>query len=684
MSAKFGGVYLGGAASYEFDLAIGTSPVEKAWEVTAARAARISLGVPLGFDVSGGARGKSLSWQYLYCLEVLPGRNPHQRVLHVADRRWLWSRAWVSAGFNIPRATGQNLLLGDAQVIENQLIQPDLVYAKWSLYPPENGAAPWTALQILDYVFKALGQPYRIEGSIPEVEAQPLELDDTGDRALERVLAYLPGANVYIDLDGTAVVFSTLPPPTVKTQVRGESPYPFLARKHAIYPGDVQTVSRRALRPKNVHVLFTPEVEIRFEASEGATISRDTAVLKNIAPLPDVTLTLGNGRRVNRGSYVTLQDLFTAWGAFGYRNQEMSFDLMRKHALKYGWAAFEQQFGNDPNGPPNVVHQQRASAAVENWRQLWQIEETFMGRISSLKAERVAILNPETALRAPAEAFCDWTRRPSFKGMATKSEANMNQGWAVQGYAALLADARSSPARITIENESAGVFRVRPQVDPYGLSQSMVWGYPAAIGSLPAGTIPSQDMAKANQQREDLYARWDCVELSSTFQMAVVMTCVPASPNDLRRFHTVTIPQAAAGESGAEGPDVYVRVQPGIMTARFAWTDGNGQALTDTVLGRTQGYPPGALVNAVQVQAVAIAMAKRTYTQWRDTPLGSAQVDLDPEVKPQGTLSSVRHHMTGGVAATVVDFNGDRKPVDLWPFLDQSTRRAILKILRDT
>lgn len=684
MSVRFGGVYLGGANSYEFEMAVGVRPVEKFWVVTAARAARIPVGVPLDLVVSGSSKGKTLTWQNLYCLEILPGPTPHQRTLHVADRRWLWSRRHVASEFNVRRTTGDKFFVNNTTNVENAVVQPTLAYAKWSLYPRDNGGSLWTGLQILGDVFQAIEQPYRVDGTLPEIEIQDLALDDTGGDALERAMArcFSGGADVYIDLDGTAVVFNTLPPPTIKTQVRGEPPYPFLARKHAIYPGDVQSVSRRALRPKNVHVLFSIEAETRYDFNEGGTIARDDPVLKNVAPSPDVAVTLSDGTVVSRGSYVLLESLFSAWGAFGYFNRQMSTDVLRKNALKHGWASFEQEFGNNPLEPPDPVKQRRAATAVEHWRRTFQIDETFVQRITNLRASRLAVLNVQTGLYAPAEVYCDWTRRPSFKGYARKPEANMNHGWAVQGYAPLLADAKVCPASVTIEDASAGVFRVHPQIDPYGLTQAMVLGYPAAVGSAPAGSLPQQDgLAAANRQREDLYARWDCVELSSTFKLAVILSASPASPNDLRRFHKITISQAEAGESGAEGPDVYIRVFPGVLTARYGWSDENGQQILDAIRGRGAGFPPSALLNETLLRSVAIATAKRTYSNWRDLPLGSAQIDMDPTIKPQGSLSSVRHVMNGGVVATVVNFEGPKKPVDLWPFMDSATRRTLMRYL---
>lgn len=685
-----GDLVLGGSNTYEWPIVPGVAPQEQFWNVSAPRADEVRLGTPVTYSKAGVR--KPLTVQQLYVLEVLPATSPRQRVLHVSDRRWLWSRKWISSAFNVRRATGDKFLVNNTDSIENAVVQPTLAYAKWSIFPPENGSVPWTALQVLDFVFKKLDQPYRIDESVGRAKdvaalnVQDLELDDSGAKALERVLAYLPGTDVYMDHDGTAVVYSTLPGEEfATTRVRGEPPFPFLRRMHATYPGDVQIVNRRALRPRRVHVLFTPEVEIRMNFQEGGTVDRDAPNLVNVAPAPEPQTTLADGRVVARGSYVPLETLFTAWGAFGFDpstegTRAVSIEVLRKHAFKHGWAGFEQAFANQPLQPFNAVYAQRAACAVDNWRRTYQVSEFFMQRLASIRAERVAILNTETGAYAPAEVFCDWVRRPSMLGLAKDiADDNTTQGWAVRGYAPLLANARVLPGgrdAVDVADPQAGIIRVHPQVDPYGHSQAMALGYPSTDGG-----IPSINLGKANEEAEDLYAQWDCVELEEGFKLAVVLTCVPASPNDTAKFHRVSITAEEANAGPADGPDVYIRVFPGVMTARFAWSDALGNDLVQSVRGFGPGYPLAALVNDGFVRDVALASAKRLYSSLRDGPMGSAAVDMDPDIKPFGNVTSVRHVMSGGVTETIVTFGAVRTPADIRPYLDASTRRAIDRML---
>lgn len=676
-----GGVVLGGSDVYEWEHVVGAAPVEKFLTLTAERAERIPQGQPISYEVVRDGK-PTYKVDFLYAIEVLPATNPRQRVVRVVDRRYWWERKLVVGEFNVPVARGNLFLVQTSSTLENALIEPSQEWAKSSLFPVDNGTQRWTARQLIDHVFQKLETPYRYieDPPIQEIEVFDFALDDEGHTALERVLRYLPGCDVYIDRAGTAVIFNSQPPFSAGTRERGAPVFPYLARRHVTFPGDVQIVNRRFIKPKAVHVYYTPEVEIRYNFSEGSSVTSDGTDLRNIGFVPDFTLTSGS-RVYPRGSPLELGTMFSAWGAFGIDPEtnapmEITTSKLRKFALKHGWASFEQMFGNTPLAVPNPVYQQRAAEAIRRWRRTYQIAEDFRDRISSIKAVRVAIINPVTRRRAPSEAYCDWVRRPAMKGFANPGDINQLHGWAVRGYAATLSEAKACPADVQILDPRAGIFDVTPRVDPFGLSQAMILGYPTG------GTMPTQGgLADANRTGLDLYAQWDQVELDATFNLSVVLTCTPSSPNDLRKLHKVTVFPGDVGEAAAEGPEWHVRVYPGLLTARFAWTDGGGQELVNVIKGLSNTFPTQLLVNADLVTAVAQATARRIYSRYRDGPAGQAAIDMDPSIEPSGWLSSVRQSAAGGVTETVVQFGGPRRPVDIWPFLSAAHRKWLTQDL---
>jgi hypothetical protein len=673
-AVTLGGVVLGGEQTYAWDLTYGTQPAQQAFVLTAERAALVPLGVPLTFSIENVR--KPLKVEHAYALEVLAASRPHQRTVIVADRRWLWSRKWVSSSFNVRRASGNNALISEAgQPVELAQIQPRIRYAKWSLFPQNDGTTPWTALQVLSYVFERLEQPYRVEGVLPQVEIQDLVLDDDGASALQRVLAFLPGADVYMDFDGTAVVLNTLEDrgSGARTAVRGEGPF---SRKHTT-GGDIQVADRSALRPASVVVLFTPEIEVRFNYTEGGTRTLDSNEMVNVAASPDLTLTLSTGDTVARGSYVPLGTLFTTWGAFGVFSEALTFAQLCRYG--FGASLLEQVYSRDTAAVVDATSAARIRQTTDAWRRLYQIDELFMQRLASVRANRVAIVNAATGLRARSEAYCDFVRRPNKKNPAVKTIAQgVDFGWIVSGYAALLSNAKAAPAIVSVVDGDAGIIRVEPQNDPWGRTDAIMLGAPGGTGFIPrqAGD------AESNRTGVDVYSQWAACEMSTTFSLSTVLTCVPASPNTTDRLHAVEVPAAEVGQTGT-GPTVYVRVFPGIMSARFAWSDDQAEAIRGSIL-RGDKVPPSLMVNPRDVQDVARASAQAVYANLQDQPtttFGPVEVDMNPDIKPSGPLGLVRHGLERGITVTLVTATGYRKPVDLWPFLSGSTRRAILRVL---
>jgi hypothetical protein len=666
------GTVLGGSSTYSWALRWGSAPNEELWTLTDDRAAALPLCQPLTFEVQADGGRKDLKVEQLYVLEVLPGPTPMQRTARVADRRWLWGRPIVDSRFNVLRATGESTLRSEASApVELAQIEPDVRYAKWSL---DGESIAWTPRRILEWLFsEVLLTPLRIEGDLPQIEVQDLDLNGSGSDALDQVLGFLPGAEVFIDYDGTAVVRNVLalPAPSGLTQVRGQpvQVLPGLNRRHT-FGGDMTRADRRALRPSAVEVYFQPEVECRFDGGENVTTARDRPELRNVAPTPDLTTTLSTGEIVARGSYVPLSDLFTIWGSFGVRSEPLSFSVLcslgfSASLLEVLWSGTAGSLLADP------VSVARARAATQHWRRTYQIDERFLQRISGIKATRVAILNPRTGLRAKSQVFCAYTRRPNIKNPMAKGQIeNPEFGWAVDGWAAAIADAKPAPATVTVQDEGAGIIRFEPQLDPQGITDAIMFGESAS------GLLPTHEGdAAANRNGNDALAQWQAMKMVSTFKIATVLTVTPASPNNLGRLWKVTIPAAAVGHDGT-GPVVQVRAS--FPTARFAWSDTQGEETIQAIL---RGTPPpaGQLVNAGQLDAVAKAMARAVYTNLSDQPLTSApvSVDMDPDVKPVGALGDVRHGLQNGRTTTVVTATGIRRPVSLWPFLDASTRRVL-------
>lgn len=655
------------------------TPLDRVYNVTKDRAERIKafLGAPQLLETTSPGRPDSI-WDFIYALEIKPGSDPFMRRVRLSDRRWLWPKRWVAITMNKRRATGDTFLVGGDR-LENKILLDRLRYAEYSLFPPDSPSGVWTARDAIEHVLvNELDTPVVFKDEPPtQVEIQDLIIDDQGADAVARIMAYLPGMNLYINRNGEAVIYDT--------QSGDEEAILEAAPPPQTGGGTVEVVDKRALRPSKVIALFSAEIEQRFNYAEPAAgvtqvSTDDTPVLEAVMFSPDVLTTLADGTEVTRGSIIKQQDAFTAWGAFGSLNKEVSFDVLRKQATGYGFGAFMQAWGNNYKTPPNPVNTARASAAITSWRNDFQIERIYVGRLESVRAYRASILSLERGIYAPSEAFADWTRRPGFYGFSRGLDANDNQGWAIRGYPTdeLLDSARAAPARVTVRDDGSGLLHIEPTLDAFGFNTEQWFGFPED------GLLPSQDAGKGKSQGLILYRHWKAVKFEAGWKLAVVLTVVPGSPNTLDRFYQVEItPDQIKPEVGpSEGPVVYVRVFPGVMTARFGYRDESAAQITAVVKGEAPySTISDRLLNEDFVNNVALAAATRVYEPLRDRPIGSMSVDWSPEMEPGGSLGTVEHIMSGGALTTRATFSAVQQPLDVWRYLNASTRRAVLMVL---
>jgi len=674
----YAGEILGGSSVFDWDLRAGTKPVDKVYTLTQSRAAKLQdkVGTPQTLRIE--RENMVLEIQQVYLVEVGPGADPFSSTIRLVDRRWLWARKHLAITFNLRRAIGDVFLLNTDGDISNAVPQPKIKYAKYTI----DGNKPYTARRALAKVMQELGQKHIFEDKPPEVEIENLVLDDAGDNGVERVLAYMPGMAVYINRKGEAVFYDKLSgkEKTILDQV---------ARTQRVGL-QVGTVDRSGVRPTKVRGLFTPWMELRLDYEEPTSSASfktfvqdeflDSNTLINVAPSPDVELVLKDGRKVARGTWVPLQDLFDAWGVRQTKGgaQPVSFKAIRKMIMGIGPLNFAMQFGNPSNTIPDPVWTARAATVMAHWRRTFRIADTFWQRIASIMPIRASILNTETGAYGPAEAYCNWTRKPSMWGLAKKrAEPNTQQGWFVEGYAANLSAAHPVPATVSIEDAQSGVIRVEPKFDPYGLTDQMVFGRPTN------DTIPSVDLGKSNGSGAVEFGRWGLIVLQPSWKLSVLLTVVPGSPNTSQRLHAEEqVGRIPLGSRAATGPVQDTRIRSGVMPALYKWQDSRSGRIVDAIRGRGT-LPVELCTNRNTLRKLTKAAADRVYETLSDRPFGSVTVDMAPALEPTGSMESVRHLMQNGATVTRADFPAIRQAADIWRYLDGSTRRAVLHVLNN-
>lgn len=680
------GIPLGGANRYGWPLVAGVTPHEERWTVSNrfVEQVRPLLGKPQTFKIEGPR--ETYEVEKLYPIQLLPGSNPHEHVLVVADRRWLIGREHVCRHFNIRRLDGRkrfNDNNGQLQE-ENAVFDPEFEFAAYSLFANRQ---PWTAKAALDEVLLALFGADWDTRDFPVVgdpEIRDIIIDDSGEHALALALGFVPGANLYVDRRGKAIVYNQLSGTERKVLTD-------LGNRQQAVGAVAAMVDNSVLRPSKVRVLFDPELECRVEFATSRV--RGKLQLDPITQSVDGRLQITDPltqeqRVVGLGSWEHSDAVYEAWGVFGQSKRPLSNERLAVHAAS-GFKLVEALYATNSAGAPSAQGARRLASAVSSYRRDFALDREAFGRLRSLQPNRVSILNRMFGSRVPSPVFTDWIRVPSMVGLSNVKA----RAWDIAGGVNVgqpLSEGQIAPA--TVSTIAPGMFRFEPrQQDWGGLAQATHFGRPSQ------GILPSNDVGSdANRTGLDVYAASEFLEFDPAFRLATIMTASPGAPNNNRRMHVVEVtPDQVRGRLGRAvgeclGPPITVRIPPSLMTAKFGYSDALRDEIERLVLGgdAVAELAPDEtgeidsvrdlLVNEDFVQSFAEAAAAAVYSRFIDRPAGVASVDMNAEIEPTGAISRVDHEMVDGVTRTVVRFSDPRQLPSLFRYLDQDVRQALL------
>ena len=601
----------------------------------------------------------------------------------LVDRRWLWSREHIVRDYNVRRTSGDFRLVGSKMAkIQVKDSLPDFIYRRMTL----KEGVPYTAKDVLeDLLTQLVGKSgFRIGTFSIFRDIVDLSIDDSGTAAMQRVLGYIPGAQIFVDLDGKVVVYNSL----------DGSEGAMIARAGPPIPGSglVQLVDKSPIRPKNVISLFDLEPEIRFNYTElDSSTTRTTPVpgkeartLQNVIPVTDPTLTL-NGKTVARNTWLPIEDWLSAvegladypGGASGKSAAKtlgaLNQTLIRKHYLS-GFQHLRNKYVLSQLGLPDPLWSLRLDAVQTYWRGAFRVLPQWMDKIFSIVAVRASILDQENGTRGKAEAYFDYTVRPSHRTLAKKSTDKDDAGWTIPGYKDDLSatDARPGPADVVVLDPSQGIFQLVYRVDPWGD------GVKIAPGGL-VGPVPTEG-AGFNA----LVWNSTKVKLKASWKMAVVLTVRLATPNNQSRLHAESVSLAQAlklipgrkNSGAARGPDWKIRVHPGIQTARAGWLDSRATDIEAAVFS-DKAFPKDLLVNRDHLRSIAEANAARVQALMMDRHEGKQTVSLNANVKPTGSLAQVTHVISGSRSFTHLSLPAITTPPDIYALLPDSTRKHL-------
>lgn len=708
--ATLDGVLLTADQPAGWSITTGTEPFAAIFHVHEAEASRIEakIGQPVTFEIAGEVKVEKL-----YVVQRVGSPAPHIASFKVVDRRWLWNNHWISRRYNVPRRTGGRTVFEGAAVIELVQLGDEWTYADWSL----DQGKKWKPRELIESLLRRLvGFEFRIDGGLGrDVPIENLELDDPGPAALARALAHCPGADLYVDADGTVVVFDTQDVRAVGDVVRQLG-------KPVVGGGLVRPVSLRAVRPKEIHVLFDREVELRFDAQEegedvSETVAANDSTLEmfNVLPSPDLRLDVAESqpgiasRSVLRGTWLRIVTALAAWQQDRLdgvpATYEVNVENVRRFWLNGLWSVWTDLGKKDPDANWAA----RLSFLRAHFRQTYQLAPNWMRRILTIHPWRVAIVDPRTGARAPALVEMDYSQQPSEKAVfnAFRKRTGFFSWLNVRGYPSdgLIASGYPSPVQVQVLDDQLGVIHFSLLPEPLGNVSAM---HPSVIETLDGKTgtphadlrdFAIRDVAPLVGTHVEGYQS-GALQLSPDHRILCVLTATPAAPNNERRLHKIVIKQDDVGDilpdpaRGADGPVMQIRVPSSVYAARFMWFDSVSPALYPRVFGFGQEDPDLAGVeseelekgeiwqNVKECRDLAKAAALSIWSKLADHYEGSQVGHVAGDVKPVGNLGAVTHQrQPNGALLTSIALPPEVKPIDLFAFLDHRTRHIVMGLV---
>jgi len=688
----------------------------------------------------------------IWIIDIPPTSNPHILGVTVADRRWLWSFSHVRRLYNLRRQVGNKRIKTDT-LPQLDPVASEFWYLPASLNPPKAKGKRWKAQEIIKDIMngkkggggkkgnkgildketeKAGGQKAKLVIGDDIKEKLPVEdliLDDSGEAALFRVLQYLPQADVTVDLDGTVRIFSRVG--------GGEDQQLKNAGPEIVGDGHVDFVTNNLTRPKEIHVLFTRECEVRFDYEEKASADtgsssdtedqiKDRRLLDNVLPVPDWQMYKVSDRGrgpfdAGTGTWINIDAALRAWndtaanGAIPVNDPpaaiapgqiKLDHKLIQRALVPFMdmWTGI----GLAGMAVPDADWMARIAALQAHYRRTFRINRKWMDRIESIRAYRAGTVDAATGTRAPALVWSDYAVVPSLRGWLkarAKQAFVMNRAGGIDPDAPITKDKTPASADVLIVDSDQGILRAEYKVDPFKSFDTIIPGLVYGSGEKP----PTADINKKGRKNRSNFFNGvgksnglnSASRLSPNHRISFIVSCVPATPNSNEQLHRVVVKpkdvkdlipgKLAEGLNDTDAPAMEVRVQPGVEVARIRWLDAKRKEI-EKIFGQREGEPnlAGLVLNhdpkkprddGASLTAIARAVAARVYATMADRMTGTSGGFMTSSVKCDGWLKQASFTIDpSGKATTDIQLEPQIPQMSMHTFLDESTRHILMRM----
>lgn len=407
--------------------------------------------------------------QNLFVTRIGATTHPDMMTVELADQRWLWSKKSVMLLANMLRRSGRARWVNGQVVPFSQQVL-DVDYWLWSL---KGGKQPWAAAEIADELLRQIEVKTQDHltwqrpspPTTGEIIPQDFRADGQADVALARAIAELSGWDIYVDLEGNVQWVDT----------RSLSDISIATGLTKIAETQLPTIAdRRYERPREIHLLYEPECELRFNnrafdlgsgaASQGADDSEAELELLNVIPIPLPELDV-NGSTRTAGEFAFADDFLTATQALTRRNFAPA---LTHQVVRMLWAARRLNMiyvAPYPGIPADTDWALIIGTLYAHYLTTWQIVRQWRDRIRSWRAYRVGVIDVETGTLAVSKPFLDhaivWGMPPAWRNLSDERLMATN----ITCFATRLEGCRGGHFRC---RRRSGDLQGRPQCRPLG------------------------------------------------------------------------------------------------------------------------------------------------------------------------------------------------------------------------
>jgi len=740
----FGGVPLGGVQSIVWAFTTGTAPFRSAFSVRKADWPKIQAMIGKPQDLVISDRSRKIRIQKLYALHQLPSDSPARVTFEVADKRHWWQYPIISRDYNMAKKTGNRIFLTPASSIKvpsvKSISDDQYDYRQYSL---KDGQSRWTAQDaVRDLLEQLEGEAggHRID-SFPITDGgqfalQNVMLHDSADVALGRLLSFIPGTQIYVDVSGTAVVFDGA---DLDATERHKESLPV-----STYAGDFPAlIDRKAIRPSTIKVHYQREVELAVEYEDDYTgqtsagLNKNDPFVQNVIPTTDPETEVSYfdpiaGEFVNgpvpAGTWVPVFEWLQAMNDLkGAESEPWTFKTIRENWII---GNLEGALGARPNVDQDLLGSisARVEALKANFRQTFQINRRYMERIQDITAIRANVLNPHTGHQGPSRAWGQICIVPSLKGEKINQRFDPDRTGYFTNLDTIpgngtnndnLTENPALPLNVEMVDRDLGIFHISFQSSPYGTDAG--W-YPChlefetKIGNQVPPKTHGRDLSKMDTEPVTAGAKLEGSTngqfLAEKMEMRFILSIIPGAPNNKTRYHVETVSAADIQplyrsqyriQSG-QGPALEVFISPGEQAARFAWqVDTPAKATMKRLLGldsenpNSAGIPSGEpldgflLVNdgdqkgGRHLKGHALAVAAEVISAYADALQGSVKTRLPAQnVSLVGNMSAAAIEVASYPDAEVSvthEFPGQQAPISRMATMPEMVRQFVLGII---